>query len=101
MHAKFLLLVAVMWHLSRRPTEANHVRHVPKWRAVCVYIPEKRSEGERASSLFSTLLMKETRGRKIIFKIRSPLAELLHGREETRAFSYLPSSDGEPNALCT
>lgn len=41
--------------------------------SVCVCTPER--EGE--SSLFSTLLMKETSGRKIIFKIRSALAESL------------------------
>lgn len=40
---------------------------------MCVCVHQR----ERESSLFSTLLMKKTRGRKIIFKSRSPLAELL------------------------
>lgn len=102
MRARFLLLAAVMWHLSRRLTEVNHVRHVPRWSVcVCVCTPERVGERERESSLFSTLLMKEARGRKNNFQ--NPLSArgaALCGREETRAFSCLPFSDREPNALC-
>lgn len=59
---------------------------------VCVCVHQR----ERESSLFSTLLMKETRGRKIIFKIRSPLAELLCAdvRKQVR-FHVCPFSDRE------